>query len=149
MTFCQICYSSIESTLSKERTIEVTRRVNRNRSEGLDDDPYETELAEIRTLIRASGLSFYGIAARATQRGYYISSSTISNLWYGDTMRPQDYTIRAILIGIDYRRPIVPLSVETVSGEVKPEPHWPGNIRKRREAKRAKRKTSGKSRKKK
>jgi len=110
------------------------RKINQNRSEGLDGNAKELKLANVRGLIWASKLSFPAIAAEAK-----LSVQTVSRYAYGDTVNPHDNTTERILQALGYRQAIVPKEVRILA-EVKPEPHWPKDLRSRREERRLKRK---------
>jgi hypothetical protein len=111
-------------------------RVHQNRDEGLSGDPAELSMANIRGLMRKyeHGMEELAKAAR-------LSVSTVINMAYGITVRPQDRTVDAILDALGYRRPIVPKGAKPKE-EIKSQPYWPGNIRLLRDETRAKRQKS-------
>lgn len=111
------------------------RRRHQNRSEGLDGDPYERKLGELRTHIRNSKKSAVWIAEKAR-----LNVQTVRNVISGQTARPHDRTVEMIYEAIGLQRSITRAEVRVVE-EVKVKPHWPGNIRYLRE-----RKTAGQKR---
>jgi transcriptional regulator with XRE-family HTH domain len=115
------------------------RKINPTRSEGLDGNPKELKLAIVRSLIWASKRALQTIAADAK-----LSVSTVSNYAHGDTLNPHDNTTERILQALGYRQVIVRKEL-TILAEVKPEPHWPRDLQKRREKRRQKRRGYRKS----
>lgn len=114
----------------------LARRMNQDRSEGLDGDPKEKKLAKVRSLIWGSKILFATIAADAN-----LSVSTVSKYAHGETRRPHDNTTECILKALGYKQVIVPVGIE-VAAEVRPQPHWPADLNSLREKRRLKRKAT-------
>lgn len=96
----------------------MVKRRNQDRSEGLDGNEYKRMVADIEGLIWSSGHDFQDIADNAG-----LNVQTVSRLAHGETKRPQDRTIKAILKALGYRQAIVKVETEVVE-EIKPSRNW-------------------------
>lgn len=77
------------------------KRINQDRSEGLDDDVFEQLLADVRGHI-FSTLNWNVLAEKAN-----LSYSTIAALAYGDTKSPHLRTVIKIMTALGKEHPIL------------------------------------------
>lgn len=125
----------------------MARRINQNRSEGLDENPTQIKHAKLRTLFRQSRLNEHEVRNRAASKGYSVALATLRRFFDGDTRRPHDSTVDAIVAGLGLRSTWMSEDVPTQPQEIDPKPTWVKRRHERREKKQKRKQRSGKVRK--